>query len=340
MRGIKFFFFIFLFSNFLFSENVIDYVRFFSSLKSRVPGYEGHKKALNFIEEKFKQAGLKNIKKEKFTVAVPVEKEAYLEYNGKRIKLHCLWPNLVRTPTTPPEGIEGILIYGKDGDLRNFEGKDLKKSIVVLDFNSASRWTTLSMLGVKAFIFLESDDISREEAERKFLSVPLNVPRFYVTKENIPQILKLARNESKVKIYGRMDLENVTDYNIYGFMEGKDENLKKEIIIIESFYDSISVVPSIAPGADGSCGISVLLDILDYFKKHPPKRSIIFLATSSHYQSLKGIDKFVNRHLRNMEPFKSRLWHQALIALFIILIIIVLIFLIARKAGGGVYGAE
>lgn len=307
MRGIKFFFFIFLFSNFLFSENVIDYVRFFSSLKSRVPGYEGHKKALNFIEKKFKQAGLKNIKKEKFTVAVPVEKEAYLEYNGKRIKLHCLWPNLVRTPTTPPEGIEGILIYGKDGDLRNFEGKDLKKSIVVLDFNSGSRWTTLSMLGVKAFIFLESDDISREEAERKFLSVPLNVPRFYATKENIPQILKLARSESKVKIYGRMDWENVTDYNIYGFMEGRDENLKKEIIIIESFYDSISVVPSIAPGADGSCGISVLLDILDYFKKHPPKRSIIFLATSSHYQSLKGIDKFVNRHLRNMEPFKSRI---------------------------------
>ena len=43
---------------------------------------------------------------------------------------------------------------------------------------------------------------------------------------------------------------------------------------------------------------------------------------------------------RYMEPFKSRLWHQALIALFIILIIIVLIFFIARKAGGEKYGTE
>ena len=239
------------------------------------------------------QESRRSIKKEEFSVVVPVDKGSYLEYQGKRIKLYCLWPNLVRTSTTPPEGITGYLIYGKDGDLKNFEGKNLKESIVVLDFNSGSKWTDLAMLGVKGFIFLESNDISREEAERKFLSIPLNVPRFYATKESAGEILKLAKRESKVKLYGRMDWENVADYNIYGFMEGKDPKLKDEIIIIESFYDSISVVPSIAPGADGSCGISVLLDILDYFKTHPPKRSIIFLATSSHYQCLKGIDKFI-----------------------------------------------
>ncbi|MFN4227554.1 MAG: FtsX-like permease family protein, partial [Candidatus Ratteibacteria bacterium] len=301
--------FLFLFFSLLsFSQNnTITYINFFSSLKSRLPGTDGHKKAADFIESKFKEIGLKNVKREVFKSVVPVEKFAYIEYEGNRIDINCLWPNLVRTSTLPPEGIEGKLIYAGKGDLRKVEGKDINGNIIVMDFDSQSKWLDFAMLGAKCFIFINRGEITRTESERKFLSVPLNVPRFYSDNE---KILKLAEMEKNVKVYGRMDWECVEDYNIYGFLEGRDKNLKDQIVIISSYYDSISVVPSISPGATSACGISALLELVEYFVKNPPKRSIIFLATSSHFMNMKGIDAFIQKHLRIEKPFSERIKKQ------------------------------
>ncbi|HDD65030.1 MAG TPA: FtsX-like permease family protein, partial [Firmicutes bacterium] len=269
-------------------------------------GTEGHKKAADFIFQKFKEAGLKNVKKEEFISVVPVEKYAYIKFGKKKIRIYCMWPNLVRTSTVVPEGIEGKLIYGGKGNLKEIEGKDIKDNIIVLDFDSGSNWVTLSMLGAKGFIFLKKGDITRPEAERKFLKVPVNIPRFYAG-ENSDEILYLARKEAKVRIFARMDWEKVKDYNIYGYLEGKSEKLKNDLIIISAYYDSISVVPSLSPGATSACNISALLELVDFFTKNPPDRTIMFLATSSHYMSMKGIDEFIQRHCRNIEPFKSRI---------------------------------
>jgi len=294
-----------LFNKYIFSENATHYLKFFSSLSSRMPGTAGHKTSADFIEKKFREAGLTDVTREQFFTVVPVDKKSYVQYKGKKINLFCVWPNLVRTSTLPPEGISGRLIYGGDGNLQNFTGKNLEGNIAVIDFNSGSNWVNLAMLGVKAFIFLESEEITREEAERKFLSVPLDVPRFYAKKAQAQEIVNLARNEKPVKLYGRMEWEKVADYNIYGYLEGVDEKLKKEVIIIESYYDSISVIPGVSPGAENACGISALLETLDFLKTNPPRRTVLFLACSSHYEALKGIDDFIQKHLRMIKPFKN-----------------------------------
>jgi hypothetical protein len=113
MKNKFFIFFVFSFYTLSFSQNSINYIKFFSSLKSRFPGTEEHKIAADFIEKKFKEIGLKNVKREEFKVSVPLEKYAYIEYKGNRIDINCLWPNLVKTATLPPEGIEGKLIYAR-----------------------------------------------------------------------------------------------------------------------------------------------------------------------------------------------------------------------------------
>ena len=316
MKNKFFIFFVFSFYTLSFSQNSINYIKFFSSLKSRFPGTEEHKIAADFIEKKFKEIGLKNVKREEFKVSVPLEKYAYIEYKGNRIDINCLWPNLVKTSTLPPEGIEGKLIYAGKGDLKDMEGKDLKGNIIVMDFDSDSNWINFAMLGAKCFIFVKKGEITRDQAERKFLSVPVDVPRFYTDNE---KIIDIAKREEFVKIFARMDWEKVSDWNIYGFIEGKDKKLKDELIVISSYYDSISIVPTISPGATSSCGISTLIEIAEYFANNPPKRSILFLATSSHFLSMKGIDSFIQKHCRNEKPFSERIKEEdrIKIALFI-----------------------
>ena len=318
MKKIKFIFLfiVFLIPKWIFSQDLVSHLKFFSSFQSRMPGSKGHQQSVDYIERIFKEAGLKNVTKEEFFSVVPVEKGSFIEFKNKRIPIFCLWPNLVRSSSLPSEGISGKLIYGKDGNLENLEGKDIKDNIIVLDFGCGSNWLNLAMLGARGFIFLEGENITRNEAERKFLDVPLNVPRFYAKKENVREILELAKEESTIKLYGKMEWQKVPDYNIYGYIEGTDKKLKEEVIILESYYDSISVVPEIAPGAENACSISTLLEILDFFKNNPPKRTILFLACSGHYENLKGITNFVNNHLRITKPFSTRIKEKGIIEPF------------------------
>ncbi len=114
-----------------------------------------------------------------------------------------------------------------------------------------------------------------------------------------------------------MEWEKVPGTNILGWLKGTDSELKEEIIVLESYYDSISVVPSLSPGAENACGITALLELARYFGKNPPKRTVLFLATSTHFIGRKGIDVFLQRHNRNIAPFKAKVTEPIKIKLFI-----------------------
>jgi len=168
------------------------------------------------------------------------------------------------------------------------------------------------MLGAKAFIFTEQGDITRIQAEQKFVGIPVDIPRFYGHK-NSQVIIELAKKEKEVSLFARMDWESVTDYNIYGYIEGRDKKLKEDIIILQSYYDSVSVVPAIASGASSASGIATLLDIMDYFSAKPPARTVMFLATSSHFQAKAGINDFIQRHLRQEPLFRKKIAKEDII---------------------------
>lgn len=296
-------------SNFLYAQNntLKKHIEYFSSLPERITGTSSCNQAADYIIKSFQLSGIRNIKIEEFEVVIPVQKYAYLEIGNKKISLESLWPNSIRTCTTPPDGITGKLLYCDDTGLKSLNGKEISGNIVAMNFNSDTLWLDVASLGAKAILFIEPDKTNRIEAERKFSTVPLNVPRFYVPRKYINEVIKIANQDVDVKVNARIDWEKVVAKNVFATIEGKDPELKKEIILIQSFYDSISVVPTIAPGAESSCGISVLLDLAEYFSKNPPRRTVVFLATSGHFQALQGISDFVSKHMRTASQFKGKI---------------------------------
>ena len=92
--------------------------------------------------------------------------------------MYPLWPNLVRTPTLPADGLTAPLIYVGDGKLRNFNGKNVDGSVVMVDFNCAAEWMNAPRLGARAIIFVAPTTTMRGEAEAKFVSIPIAIPRF------------------------------------------------------------------------------------------------------------------------------------------------------------------
>ncbi len=299
-----------------------------ASVPSRLVGYPGHEEAFRYVSEQFEQIGLEEVRVESFPVTVPVDKGARLRVSGtgQEVPLYGLWPNQVRTPTLPKGGATGPLIYGGKGEFRDFNGKKVDGSVVLLDFGSGQSYINARMLGAKAILFFDNSgggrdlmgasgggEVNQGQASDKFLRVPADIPRYWVRKEDAPALLQLAGTGAEVTVEGRMDWEEVQAKNIYGVLRGADAPIdaqgdrrwKDQIIVLSAFYDAASVVPALAPGAENAAGLAALLQAARALKKERPKYTVLFLATSGHFQGMAGVNDFLYRHARVSDHFRE-----------------------------------
>ena len=172
-----------------------------------------------------------------------------------------------------------------------------KGAIVLAEFNSGTRWINAAMLGASAVIFIEPETTIRGEAENKFLTVPANIPRFWVSKTDAAQLKEILNTgeEVNVRLRGKMKWERRVGQNIRGFLEGGDPVLRDELVVLTAYYDAMSVVPAIAPGADPTCGIAVMIELVRLFgePQYRPGRSVLFVAVDAHFQGLAGMRAFM-----------------------------------------------
>jgi aminopeptidase YwaD len=80
--------------------------------------------------------------------------------------------------------------------------------------------------------------------------------------------------------------------NVVGYVEGSDENLKKEVIVIGGHYDHVGRTgKSIFYGADDNAsGTAVVMEVAEAFGKLAvrPKRSVLFIAFSGEEKGFLG----------------------------------------------------
>ncbi|MGI9103059.1 MAG: M28 family peptidase [Terriglobales bacterium] len=94
----------------------------------------------------------------------------------------------------------------------------------------------------------------------------------------------------------RSQVRKVTTRNLVGMIQGSDAKLKQQYVIYSAHWDHLGMDPQ-RPGdnifhgaSDNAGGTAQLLEVARAFRalKMPPRRSIIFLSTSSEEQGLLG----------------------------------------------------
>lgn len=294
------------------------------SFGSRVAGYPGATKAAYYLADRMREIGLEDVEMEEFVSSVPLDEGGELtlldaaDLETRSIPLYALWPNLVRTSTTPPGGITGKLHYVGNGEWEDFNGIDPAGAVFLMDFNSGVNWQRAAMLGAGAVIFAEPDHTTRVDGEEKHLQVPLDFPRFWMKKGAARPLIEYleANSAITVRAKGRMTWKRLPAYNVFGRITGTHPLLKEEVIVLESYYDSMSAVPAVSPGANQASGVAALLEMARYFAAHPPARTVLILATSGHFMSLSGINDFSYRHARISSHFADKLEDPINIKLF------------------------
>jgi len=286
-------------------SQIYENIKRFSSMGSRVTGYSGCEMAARYIIETLEKYNIK-YEIQEYSLVVPIDHGSVITVLSPEhaiIPAYVLWPNYVQTCSTPPEGVEGRLIYVGEGRLEDFDMKEVRNNIVLMEFNTGDNWINAARLGAKAVVFIAPDATNYFESIKKFSRVPINFPRIYVNSRSGSYLRKLALSGNvTVNVQSKMRYERVIAKNIIGIIEGSE--IPDEVIGICAHFDTWSVVPKLAPGADESVSVSLLLEMGRIFAEQKPKRTVYLIFLSGHWMSLAGAREFIERYMFN-EPFIS-----------------------------------
>jgi hypothetical protein len=299
----------------------VDYL---SSFPSRMTGEPGNRQTADWIEAQLASLYPElPLRRQAFPVTVPREvrpSRLHVHGWGEAVRLHGLWPNGPRTPTVPPGGLEAPLVWAGAGDYTDVDGSPLAGRIVVMDFNSWDRWVQLAALGARAVIFIEPPTTSYRQTLDKYLYAPVDVPRFWADAETGERLRRrLLDGEATARLESRMDWVQQPAWNLWLEIPGTstDATLAAQRIVVQAYYDGISITPSLAPAAEAASSAAALLELARHLRDAPPARPVLLLFTGAHFQGLAGTVDFLDRHARKAPYYAARMEEPLDPALFI-----------------------
>ncbi len=264
-----------------------------SSYTSRSTGSAGYAQATSFIKARLQDIGLTP---ETFHYQLPVRRFSGTELVIDNVT-HKLKPFIYNsiTPEATDGKITAPIYYVGKGKLTDLDGTDIKGSIVLLDFDSGRNWQFLASLGAKAAIFIQQKEpLGRFSYTEKQELTPIQFPCFWLQHSEAEEIFgTLIPGKQPIVQTASLSSsgvwENSLAKNIYTILEGSDEKLKQELLVIETFFDTEEFVAGISPGADAASSIATFLQLAKTLAKHPPKRSVLFVANSGQFQTVAGM---------------------------------------------------
>ncbi|HEY3417520.1 MAG TPA: M28 family peptidase, partial [Armatimonadota bacterium] len=281
----------------------------------RMPGSPGFYATEKLILDTFHQAGLK-VETQEFQVVVPVTEYCeVLDAAGKPlpgVKLYPFEPNGLVPTVLPKDGVSGNLVNTDSSSPLDLVGKKLEGNIVVNNGLDAP-WPTLASMGVKAVIYRDTEAALRKGTDNpanwKDLLTPVDVayPRFVA----VGPIEKYA--DKPITIRCKVTWQSKKVRNIVGVL-GSDKPAH-EALVLTSYYDSFSVIPELAPGAEQALSVAAMLDLVKAMApyKGQLKRDVVFVATAGHSESLEGVLRLMQaienftKDFKNHHSFEERI---------------------------------
>ena len=246
-----------------------------SAYESRVTGTPGHSAASKQLLDAVNDIGNVKVFTQSFPAIMPqVEKAELTVLQGMprgTYRIYPIWPDCVRLKNTTEAGINGLPVYIGDGALSRLPAKGLRGQIAVLEMKHYENWQRPFDSGATALLLLGGPDdqlvLPRDE--------PLFKPRFYIPQGPLAEAFRKGAVR-EISLYSRSSWQDTTAQNIYVLLKGKGSLQHFPPVIVAVPYDAMSIVLGLAPGADNAVDAAFLLNMIRYFSKHRPLRTVLF----------------------------------------------------------------
>ena len=279
--------------------------RMYSLLKKlnfvRLSTTEGEKRAAAIIADEVRETGIEpkietfmapryEIKKVKFEVTEPEAREYEVSgygFSGNAAK----------------DGIEAEFYYLESFDpmcLANVKGK----IVFIAGGIGVENYKKLVKAGALAFIATcgtFTDKKSETDLDQRMLR-PIHTNEGVIPGVcmRISDALRLvASNPKKVKLTLEQDEGEAESQNIVAEIPGT--KFPEDVIVYTAHYDSVVFSPGMFDNASGS---ATILEILRYFAKNPPLRTLKFIFCGSEERGLLGSKAYVAAHENELENYR------------------------------------
>ncbi|MFN4761638.1 M20/M25/M40 family metallo-hydrolase [Gillisia sp. Q332] len=190
----------------------------------------------------------------------------------------------------------GLITFGACNSAKNSNSENVIISENII--NTTLPDIAISEASVKEKLeFLASDDLRGRQTGTEGINKAAGYIEAFFKKNNIKPYYETYRDSFEVS--------DRTGFNVIGFMEGNDPELKKEFIILGAHYDHIGIEKavdndSIANGAnDNAAGTVAVMELAEQFAKlKANKRSILFILFSAEEMGLQGA-KHISKRLKS-----------------------------------------
>jgi len=282
-------------------KNFAQLITSFSSVKNRSDGSLGAIQTAEFIKSQLKNLGYSTIGSQTFSLPVRQKGICTIKVgnDGQPLTLDPFLSNAISPGTIPKPGLTAHVVYTGKGELKDFNDRTIKDTIVLMDLDSGNNWINALSLGARALIYIQGPNPDKFLFKDKTELSPVQFPKFVISTQKAMALfgdyknINALKKTHKVTLISDLKWEKTTAENIYCMIPGTDDELKDELIVIESFYDTSAFIPGRSPGADQACSIATLMDLAAYLKANPTKRSVLLIATSGHGNSLQGMREFI-----------------------------------------------
>jgi hypothetical protein len=212
------------------------------------------------------------------------------------VTLYPFEPAGLIPPYVPMEGIKARLVETESADLTLLAGHDPKQTIVLTYLDSAGAWASLAGVGVRAVVVRE-DEVAKRMRGDPDTAAPWAV---MLGGSDLPFPRFIARGPietfggQEITIRSKVVWRKKPVRNVIGVLRGK--GAAREALVLTGYYDSSSVVPELAPGAEQSLSLAALLEFAQALGpyKGELERDVIFAVTAGHAQALAGVSRLMD----------------------------------------------
>jgi hypothetical protein len=247
-------------------DEFTDVIRKLSSWGDRSTGTLGNQEAGIYIREKFEQLGFETVGSYRFSVPIMQHAQSTVSIPDRNLQigLRPITSNAVTPQTVRPPGISGPLVYVAQGELHQFNRKQIENSILLMELDSGKSWLNAANLGAKALIYIDRGQSPRVFFEDKMELSPLQFPRFWMplakAKEVFGDFEKTTDGQvaAEIQLVSQINWQVGSAENIYCLIPGTDPELQEKLVMVEAFYDSSAMVAGLSPGADEAVSVAIM----------------------------------------------------------------------------------
>ncbi|MFH1090107.1 MAG: hypothetical protein V1742_00910, partial [Pseudomonadota bacterium] len=151
------------------TEDLMATVRKLASLKDRSSGSPGSKAAARLIKQRLTGLGFNDVRSHRFTLPVRQHQNCTLEMPDKNLTVEVspFTGNAITPEAIKGSGLTGPVIYVGSGRTKDFNGKVIEGSIVLMELDSAKNWLDAASLGAKALIYVDRGPTDRTFFQEK-----------------------------------------------------------------------------------------------------------------------------------------------------------------------------